>query len=138
MKPQILTTASGEELVVLTRREYDVLLARLGDEDAEDRMTARLIDEAHAAERAGKTFVLPAWFSEGLMANRNPVRTVREHFSLTPVQMTQIAAISEERLATIERNGELPPAAVLDAISSGVGIDPRILRRMYDAPDGDA
>ncbi len=45
MNPQIITT-DGEELVVLPRRDYDVLLARLGDEGAEDRMTVRLVEES--------------------------------------------------------------------------------------------
>ena len=37
---QTIETESGETLVVLTRRDYDALLARAGDEDAEDRMTS--------------------------------------------------------------------------------------------------
>ena len=44
MKPQFLTTENGEELVVLSRRDYDSLLAQLGDEDAEDRMTVRIAE----------------------------------------------------------------------------------------------
>ena len=35
MTVQTLTTESGDELVVLSRRDYDALLARRGDEDAE-------------------------------------------------------------------------------------------------------
>ena len=44
MNPQIITT-DGEELL-LPRRDYDVLLARLRDEGAEDRMTVRLVEES--------------------------------------------------------------------------------------------
>ena len=40
MTIQIIKTESGEELVVLPRREYDTLMARLGDEEAEDRVLA--------------------------------------------------------------------------------------------------
>ncbi|TXN21688.1 helix-turn-helix transcriptional regulator [Methylobacterium sp. WL9] len=130
-----MTTTSGEELIVLTRREYDVLLAQLGDEDAEDRMTIRLVDEARAALDAGTEFLLPVWFSDGLMANRNPIRTVREHCSRTPAQMAQAAGITEEQLARFESGKALPPAAILDAISADAGIDPRILRRMYEETD---
>ena len=42
-------TEAGEELVVLSRRDYDALLAQLGDEDAEDRMTLVIAAEARAA-----------------------------------------------------------------------------------------
>jgi hypothetical protein len=55
MTVQTLTTQSGEELVVLSRRDYDALLARSGDEEAEDRMTL-----VFAAERAPRR-LCPSW-----------------------------------------------------------------------------
>jgi hypothetical protein len=47
MKPQVIVTEGGEKLVILTERDYDALLARAGDEDAEDRMTVRIAAQAH-------------------------------------------------------------------------------------------
>ncbi|WP_170249137.1 hypothetical protein [Methylobacterium haplocladii] len=70
------------------------------------------------------------------MANRNPLRTVREHFSRSSAKMAQVAGITEERLAGFEQGTALPPAETLDAISTDVGMDLRILRRMY--VEGDA
>jgi hypothetical protein len=53
---QIITTESGEELVILTRREYDRLLARLGDDEAEDRVLAEaarlVLDRIQSGEEA--------------------------------------------------------------------------------------
>jgi PHD/YefM family antitoxin component YafN of YafNO toxin-antitoxin module len=53
---QIITTESGEELVVLTRREYDALMARLGDEEAEDLVLAdtarQVLDRIDSGEEA--------------------------------------------------------------------------------------
>jgi phage baseplate assembly protein W len=49
MPIQIIKTPLGEELVVLSRREYDSLRARLGDEEAEDSMTLVLAAEARSA-----------------------------------------------------------------------------------------
>jgi hypothetical protein len=43
---QTIRTENGDELVVLSRRDCDVLLARAGDEDAEDRMTLIIAAEA--------------------------------------------------------------------------------------------
>jgi hypothetical protein len=60
MKPHIITTDSGEELVVLTRREYDSLLAQLGDEEAEDRMTMLLADEARQRIASGEETLIAA------------------------------------------------------------------------------
>jgi len=45
MEPHFITTEGGEELVILSRREYDALLASLGDEEAEDRMTVLFAEE---------------------------------------------------------------------------------------------
>jgi hypothetical protein len=45
---QTIRTENGDELVVLSRRDYDVLLARAGDEDAEDRMTLIIAAEARS------------------------------------------------------------------------------------------
>jgi hypothetical protein len=59
MKPHFITTDAGEELVVLSRREYDALLARLGDEEAEDRMTVLLADEVRARLVSGEEKLIP-------------------------------------------------------------------------------
>jgi hypothetical protein len=59
MKPQFLRTETGEELVVLSRREYDSLLARLGDEEAEDRMTVRILEEVGARLASGEEELVP-------------------------------------------------------------------------------
>lgn len=59
MKPQFITTEAGEELVVLSRREYDSLLARLGDEEAEDRMTVLIADEVRARIASGEEKLVP-------------------------------------------------------------------------------
>jgi hypothetical protein len=59
MKPHFITTDAGEELVVLTRREYDALLARLGDEEAEDRMTVLLADEVRSRIESGQEELIP-------------------------------------------------------------------------------
>jgi hypothetical protein len=59
MEPQFLRTESGEELVVLSRRDYDSLLARLGDEEAEDRMTVLLVEEVRRRIEAGEEELVP-------------------------------------------------------------------------------
>ena len=59
MAPQFLRTQTGEELVVLSRREYDSLLARLGDEEAEDRMTVLLAEEVRRRIESGEEELVP-------------------------------------------------------------------------------
>ena len=138
MEPQVLKTAAGEELIVLPRRDYDVLLARLGDEEAEDRLLLAMAEKAMANLASGRDILLPVWFSDGLMARRNPVRIVREHFAKTLAETAAAAGIAEDRLRAIEAGEDAPPPAVIDAISASVGIDPRILGGMYEEPASEA
>lgn len=132
MGPRFLKTPTGEELVVLSRHDYDVLLARLGDEEAEDRLLDEMADKALSELASGRDFLLPVWFSDRLLARDNPVRIVREQGGQTLEQAAQDAGIAPERLRRIEAGEEAAPLAVLDAISAGARVDPRILRRMHD------
>ena len=71
MKPQFLTTENRKELVALSRRDDDSLLAQLGDEDAEDRMTVRIAEEAEGSDRRGREeelVTLDQIHSDGLLA----------------------------------------------------------------------
>lgn len=58
-KPQIIRTG-GEDFVVITRSDYEALLARAGDEASEDAMTARIVKSTGAKIARGEDVVLPA------------------------------------------------------------------------------
>src|SRR5215831_6660840 len=92
--PQVITTDGGEELIVLTRRDYDALLAQAGDEEAEDRMTARLIAESEAAIARGEDVLLPLEVWRALEKGENRVRGLREHRDLTVGELAQRAGLS--------------------------------------------
>src|SRR3712207_4623034 len=96
MKHQIITTESGEELVVLTRRDFDALRARAGDEDAEDIMTERIITEARQALAEGRETLLPGEFVDAVMKGRGfPFRGLREHAGLTQAKVAERAGIAQ-------------------------------------------
>jgi DNA-binding XRE family transcriptional regulator len=128
MDLQIIKTETGEELIVLTRRAYDALLARLGDEEAEDRMTVRLADEVSRRLASGENVVLPNWFADAMTTHRSAVKAVRSHFGKTQQEFAAAIGIGQGHLSDIERGAKPPTLRVLDAISAAVGIDPGILR----------
>jgi hypothetical protein len=68
---QTIRTENGDELVVLSRRDYDVLLARAGDEDAEDRMTLIIAAEARS-ERP-----LPETVSSAILGGDSILKALR-------------------------------------------------------------
>ena len=59
MRPQIIRTPGGEELVVLPRAEYEALLERADHDEAEDADDVAIYD-ARKAELAAGGVVLPA------------------------------------------------------------------------------
>jgi DNA-binding XRE family transcriptional regulator len=119
--PQIITTESGEELVVLSRRDYDALLARLGNEAAEDAMTARIIDEARAA--GGAALPMEIWTE--IEAAPSPVGPIRKWRKVTQAELSEKAGISQGYLSEIETGKKTGDLATLRAIAAalGVGLD---------------
>ncbi len=59
MTAQFITTEGGEELVILSRRAYDELLARLGDEEAEDRVLGAAAQDVLDRVASGQEQVVP-------------------------------------------------------------------------------
>jgi DNA-binding XRE family transcriptional regulator len=99
---QFITTEGGEELVVLSRRDYDVLLARAGDDEAEDRMTAAVLDEARAKMAAGTEAALPTAVWEAIEAGEAPIRALRKHRKMTQAALAAAAGVSQSVVAEIE------------------------------------
>src|SRR5947207_10004553 len=97
--PQVITTDGGEELIVLTRRDYDALLAQAGDEEAEDRMTARLIEESEAAIARGEDVMLPLEVWRAMESGENRVRVLREHRGLSREELARRAGLSVDALS---------------------------------------
>lgn len=96
MGVQIITTDSGEELVVMSRRDYDALLAQLGDEDAEDRMTLLLAAEARAEQP------LPEPVSAAVLKGDSVLKAVRAWRGLTQVELARAAEINQGYLSELE------------------------------------
>jgi DNA-binding XRE family transcriptional regulator len=121
-KPQIITTPTGERLVVLSERDYQALLARAGDEAAEDAMTERLAAEAAARLAGGEDVALPAGVWEAIEAGNSPVRAIRKHRGLTQADIAAAAGISQAYVAEIESGKKRGSADALSAIAKALGV----------------
>lgn len=95
---QTITTEGGETLVVLSRRDYDALLARAGDEDAEDRMTLLIAAEARGEKP------LPAEVSASVLNGSSLVEALRRWRGLSQEQLATAAGLTQGRLEELERN----------------------------------
>jgi len=120
-KPQFIRTEAGEEFVVLSRRDYDAMRARLGDEDAEDRMTARMVKEAKAS--GGVAAPLAVW--DEVEVASSPIGPLRKWRKLTQEGLAAKAGISQGYLSELETGRKAGDLAALRRVAAalGVGLD---------------
>ncbi len=120
--PQILKTANGENLVVLTERDYIALLARAGDEDAEDRMTVIINDDARAAVVRGEDIRLPVAVWEAIEGGMNPIRAVRQWRGLTQMQLSELIGSPQGYVSTLEKGDRKGSTVKISAIAKALGV----------------
>jgi DNA-binding XRE family transcriptional regulator len=97
MNKQIITTASGEKLVVLTERNYRALVNAA--EDAED---IAAVDEFERKLAAGEEELIPAAMVDRILAGENRIRVWREHRGLTVKELAVKAGIAPAYLSQVE------------------------------------
>jgi DNA-binding XRE family transcriptional regulator len=122
MGVQIIRTESGEELVVLPRREYVALLARAGDEAAEDEMTGILVDETKAAIARGEEVALPEAVWQAIEAGESPVKVLRKHRGLTQAELAAVAGVSQGYVAELEAGRKTGAPETLKALARALGV----------------
>ena len=103
MTPQFIRTEGGEESVVLTRHAYDTLLARLGDEAAEDQAVTRMADGDLAEAAAGRGASTPHWFAVSIAEHGSAVRAARKPARASRKDMARILGVSQGDLTIIAR-----------------------------------
>ena len=131
MKPQVIETDLGEQLVVISQREYLALRARAGDEDAEDEMTVLIAAERQRDLDEGRDVLLPEWFATAAMkGNGSILRGLRKHRGLSQAQVAAAAGITQGYYSDVERGGAVPTVEVLDRISAALDLDPGWMRRI--------
>lgn len=121
-EPQLIRTEAGEELVVLTRRDYDALLARVGDLQAEGRMTEHLLDDSDAMIARGEDVLLPETVWQQLEAGEQPVFVLRRHRGLTQAALAARCQITQGFLSAIENRRKTGDVSVLKRIAQTLAV----------------
>lgn len=112
----------SDEIVVLSRRDYDALMARSGDEAAEDRMTSTIIAESDAAIAAGTDAPLPESVWAAIEAGEAPVRAIRKHRGLTQAGLAAAAGVTQGYIADIEAAKKAGSPDTLKAIARALAV----------------
>ena len=116
MGVQKLLTEAGEELIVLSKRDYDALLAHAGDEDAEDRMTLLLAAEARAEEP------LPERVSAAILGGDSVLKALRSWRGVTQAELAKRAGINQGYLSELENLAKSGSTETLDRLASELDV----------------
>lgn len=100
-EPQTIRTQAGEELVVLSRQDYDQLISALAEAEEELADIATL-DQRKSDAAAGANQVLPADVSRRLLEGKGRLQAIREWRGLTRAIMAEKLRFDEVVLARIE------------------------------------
>ena len=101
IKPKFIDTGVGGEIVILTRAEYDELVARA--EDAEEEAELRAIYDARMADLMKRPdALLPAEVSAYLMAGDRLLRALRRWRKMTQGELAKRAGLAQGYVSDLE------------------------------------
>ncbi|WP_028465552.1 helix-turn-helix domain-containing protein [Nisaea denitrificans] len=125
---QIITSPSGEQMVVLSKEEFDLMAANQFDEDAE---TLRIYRESMAAIERGDDIALPEATWDRLEERESPVRVLREFRSMTQKELAETAGISQSYLSEIERGTREGTLSTIKALAKALAVPLTVLTEDY-------
>jgi DNA-binding Xre family transcriptional regulator len=97
MSVQIITSPTGERLVVMPEADYEALV-----EAAEDAADIAAVEAFRRRLAAGEEELIPAEMVMRMVAGESPVRVWREHRGLTMAALAERAGIAQLYLSQIE------------------------------------
>ncbi len=118
---QTITTPNGEELVVLSRAEYDRLTA-LAQEGEEDHADLAAYDAASADVADGRTALLPPEVSARLLRGASLVAAIRKWRGMKQTELAQRAGLSQGYLSDLESGRRKGATPSLEAIANALDV----------------
>jgi len=115
------TTPNGEEMVVLSRKDYEALLQRL--DRAEDLEDSLAIADFEKKLAAGQEELIPSEFVDRMVDGESPVRVWREYRGLSAKDLAANAGISTAYLSEIETGKKDGSVSALKSIADALKLD---------------
>ncbi len=108
--PQFIKSPDGEDLVVLTRKDYDALLEALAEAEEE---LADIATAAHCMEdlAQGKSERLPAEVSRLILDGHRRLRAIRKWRGLSITELVAKSGVSEAVINMMEFDGTAASSA---------------------------
>lgn len=119
MKLQVITSPAGEEMVVISKSEFDAMLARLADLDEDDADVA--IYDARKAELDNQ-HLLPAEVSMAILKGDSRLRALRKYRGLSQVELANHAGLAQGHLSDIESGRRNLTDAAVEALARALAV----------------
>ncbi|MDO8409815.1 MAG: helix-turn-helix transcriptional regulator [Phenylobacterium sp.] len=100
---QFIQTDAGEELAILSRAEYELLLARAGDPAAEDLAATAIVTRSNEDLARGADVAMPEEVWEAIEGGTHPVAAIRQWRRMTQVQLAKASGVSQGFLSELEQ-----------------------------------
>jgi hypothetical protein len=128
VKPQIIKTPAGEELVILTRAEYDELVSGR-DVDEEEAADIALFDERVAALEGGRNPTLPPEVTKAMLAGQSLLRALRGWRNMTQLDLASKTELAQGYISDLEAGKKAGAPETLRKIAEALAIDPSWIMR---------
>ena len=112
------TTPNGEEMIVLSRKDYEALIARI--EDLEDSLAVADFERKLAS---GEEELIPAEYVNRMSEGESPIRVWRDFRGMAAKDLAAAAGISTAYLSEIETGKKDGSVATLKAIADVLKLD---------------
>ena len=131
IKPKFVNAGSGAELVVLTRAEFDDIMARLAEaeEEADD---VAAYDAARAELAATPNPLLPAEVSALVLKGDHLLRALRKWRGLTQASLASSCGIGQGYLSDLENGRRIGSPDLQERLAAALDVDPKWLARLED------
>ena len=116
-KHSTFTTPGGEEMVVLSRADFDRLVGA-----SDDLADVLAYDEAKARLASGEDELVPSAVVDAILAGENPIRVWRQHRGLGLGELAGAALLSQAYLSQIETGKRQGQAETLKRIAMALGV----------------
>jgi DNA-binding XRE family transcriptional regulator len=118
---QFIHTPSGDDLAVLSRGDYERLVA-LAAEAQEDASASLIVRNSVRALKEGREVVLPKAVADRLANGDNPVRVIREWRDMIQGELAVAVGISQNYLSEIETGRRKGPAELQKKFARALGV----------------
>ncbi|MCI0735642.1 MAG: helix-turn-helix transcriptional regulator [Beijerinckiaceae bacterium] len=120
---QIIKTPGDGELVVLSRSEYDALVAAASEAE-EEAADIAIFDRRKAGLAAGRDAMLPAEVCAAMLRGMSLLKALRRWRNMSQLDVARGAAVAQGYLSGLESGRRRGSEETLKAIAKVLGIDP--------------